>query len=200
MAFPTTGLLDDFNRANENPIAGNWSTSALGGSGNKWQLLTNQATGLGAPSGNWYLTSYGPDCEVYCTLVTQAADIFTLWARTVNPSLSTLNGYRLVWLSPSLTITRIDGGVSTSIGADVGITFTNGDKLGMSCVGSLITSYLFHGGSWSQVDQVTDATYSAAGFLAMETDIATAVVDDFSGGTVVSTASLRNTSWLGAIG
>jgi hypothetical protein len=42
MAFPTTGLLDQFNRANETPLSGGGNWAVLSTSINPLKLLSNE--------------------------------------------------------------------------------------------------------------------------------------------------------------
>jgi hypothetical protein len=63
--FPTTPILDDFNRANENPLDnGTWDTTNPAYAGTFAQLLSNRA----GPDGSWWLDEFDRCTEVYATI------------------------------------------------------------------------------------------------------------------------------------
>ena len=61
MAFPTTGILDNFNRANENPLGnGTWS-GPLFTTDNRDQLISNAVTLTSGNCSDYWITTFGPD-------------------------------------------------------------------------------------------------------------------------------------------
>lgn len=196
MAFPTTGLLDDFNRGTG--IGSNWTTGNTYGDGaTAWTIVSNQA----APSseytdGTWTVANYGPDCEVYATIpVLQPQDrFFSLFLRHTGVGTTNTDGYVLeMQIRPgneNWRMYRVDNRTWTQIGTtDTSKAIAAGDKMGFEAVGSTLTAYVFQSGAWAQVFQVTDTTYNAAGRIGMgqfanaNTQLR---VDDFSGGTITS--------------
>lgn len=195
-AFPTTGILDPFTGADENPIATNWTCPWFAGD-DTLRRLSNQLTKNGAGFANgWYdLSTFGPDCEAYCTVVTKPAtnDYISLLARTSDVGTATPDGYLIV-ITMSATaddwgIRVIQDGVTQPLGAGFTQEIADGDGIGISCVGDEITAwYRSAGGSWVSLAVRTDTTFTGAGYLALECFgvAGGSVLDDFGGGDVVS--------------
>src|SRR5262245_6888905 len=110
MAFPTTGILDDFARADENPLTGpasgggTWTSPPWAGAENLklftglcYPDIANPASIFGNSA--VYSTTFGPDVEVYVSLQAAQADfaagITYLGARLTTIGASTTNGYVL---------------------------------------------------------------------------------------------------------
>lgn len=200
LTFPTTGILDNFDRANEDPMTTNWTAPLFPGELSP-ALISNAMHGYnGTPSTQadaWYdVSNFGPDCEVYATMVAAVpvTDHMELWLRTASEGTSNTTGYFLRY-SPSagtdsITIQRADIGSDGALGATISQDVSAGDSLGLSAVGSTITAwYKPAAGSWTSLGARTDSTYTAAGKLAVRFieggDPSTGIWDDFGGGTVV---------------
>ena len=198
MAFPTTGLLDDFNRVAENPLAnGTWSTPIRSGEGTMAVGSGGSANAIIKGSGTtgssyWSAATFGPDSEVFCLMsaVPGDNDWVQLYARTVDLGLTTLDGYNLTAFKRSgadeWQIRRVDNGTDTVLGATATQEYANGDSIGFEIIGSTLTGYIKTAGVWSAVLSRTDATYSAAGNIGIRSPTTVGVEDDFSGGTVVA--------------
>jgi hypothetical protein len=204
MAFPQNAVLDDFNRANQGPPPStNWSILHNGVDAGK--VVSNQWAANGNPScGYWNPTSFGPDQEVYCSLPVRASDgqRFDLNAR-VQGTLASQNGY-VLRLNPAagaandaITIRRITNGSTTTLKSFTQ-EVSNGDGLGLTAIGSVLTAlYKPSGGAWGilgSYDTVNDATkYTAGGFIGFECNLDSSIrMDDFGGGNVVANANLTN--------
>lgn len=200
MAFPTTGILDLFAGATEDPITTRWSGSLHAGE-NQLKRLSGQArheTVITAAGASWYdVQTFGANCEAYCIVATRPNDgnPCSVYARVINPGTGSLSGYRVRLQSVAggandiFRILRIDNNVSTTLGADMTQEFASGDSIGIECIGNQISAwYKPAAGSWTLLGTRTDATYSAAGFLGLEVGSATddVVFDDFGGGTVIA--------------
>lgn len=195
-AYPVTALLDDFNRADESPLAGNWSTpinvsgasAAISGNG----VITNSTPPAGV-SAYWDLAQFGPDCEAWITV---SADLdtnenFSVFARLKDVGTDNYDGYQvgINAASNEIGIGRRDNGSYTNLGS-VTVTPSVGDSVGIRCVGSRIEAW--HkpvGGSWTLKVAATDTTYAAAGYVGfdMYTEDFTTKLDDFGGGTLPTT-------------
>jgi hypothetical protein len=190
VSFPTTSILDDFNRANENPLSfgGKWSGPYLIGF-LQFQVISNQADPGGGTAGNWWnVKKFGPDCEVYLDVVTAptvSGDQFAIIARSVNPggSTSAIDGYALQYTAGSTPQWLLTATLGGSILNSVSIThdLQNGDTVGLSCVSNLMTAYIKRAGVWTSMGTLTDSLITAAGYLAIFGD--SGVYDNFGGGT-----------------
>jgi len=200
MSFPTTGLLDDFNRADADPIDGSWS-SPLYQSETGLRIVSGAIDAAISSGRNSYYSAaqYGPDCEVYAKLTQQSTGggSARIFARIINPNTPNLSGYRLVVFqggSGPERIQRIDNGTAVTLGADMTETVSDGDLIGLECLGSAIRAYLFTGGSWQLLGTRIDTTYAGAGYLGVEQIAGTGsanIMDDFGGGTIASLAILH---------
>lgn len=194
MTFPTTGVLDNFNRANATTLGTNWSVLVAYGSDGDMGISSNAAYNPDAGVYSymyWNPATYGPDCECYLTLTTLvAADARSLVIRIQQPT-GSYDGYGLL-VDPDptpdeWTVSRIDNEVWTQLGAVISQNVVNGEKIGLEAIGSDIAAYHYTGGAWSQKLTRSDATYSNAGNTGFYGTSDTAWrYDDFGGGTVVA--------------
>lgn len=202
MAFPTTGILDDFNRANASDLGADWTPNPFNNSGDKsfsinsQQLISPHAEAFSA---EWYhATTYGPDVEVYITALTRPSGSFSsvrLDARLAQPSASsgTADSYRLRVMAANTDgdwlLLRVDNTVETQLGSTVSQAWADGAAIGLEIIGSTLKGYLKPAaGSWTEViSNSGDTTYQLAGLLALHQNDngPSAVLDDFGGGTVV---------------
>ncbi len=187
MAFPTTGILDNFNRANEGPPpSANWTT--LGSYGLK--VVNNVCVGNTASqynAGYWSAQAFGPDSEVYAK-VPNIANYLDVLARL---DAAQNNGYLLHMQSTTvLQVFRVDSGATTQIGSNItlGTALVAGDQVGMEITGDEIKVYTKQGGgAWTQRGStITDSTYGDAGYIGARVYSTTQQIDDFGGGTVVA--------------
>lgn len=190
MAFPTTGVLDNFNRADSSGLGASWTGSLWAGEPT-FDIVSNAAKSAANYRSNYYnVSTFGPDAECYATW---SGGRGWLYVR-VNGTGATLNAYgcRAETTVGTNAIIRIDNGVETVLGAAFAIP-TSGDQVGISAVGSTITCY------YNGVSQATrtDATYSASGYLGFE-GAGTCVFDNFGGGTIVTATTAQNLMLLGA--
>lgn len=195
MAFPTTTVKDDFNRANETPIGGNWSGPMFTAE-NPLNLSSNQ---LAAPGGGgnsyWSASQFGEDSEIFATLtvVPGNANFFNLFARTTNiPTSPTCYMVRWIYNNAGTDTIRVFKrvGSSSQLGADISQDLAVGDRLGLEVTGNSTTTLNVYlsvaGGSWSNIATRTDSTspITGAGYLGVEWTDNLGRLDDFGGGTV----------------
>ena len=195
MAFPTTGLLDNFNRADADSLGADWMLSGLNYAWTRaGEIKSNQAgadDSGDSDSNDWYdASTFGPDCEIHYDVI--GGDYFELELRLVTPATTGVDGY-VVSVSRGATpdawdFFRVDNGASTKLGATVSQNVANGDSIGAEMIGSTLTAYLKpSGGSWGAVGNRSDGTHGGAGYLGTYlSPEATALIDNFSGGTVVA--------------
>jgi len=200
MAFPTQGVLDDFNRGDSASLGSNFTEGDLVDSDTTFEIVSNQCANVAASGGTasarWNVETFGPDSEVFCTAVNLPADTGdrnSIAARIVQPGISTADGYALAIRFDGTTqkfrLQRIDNGSDTDLGAEVNSDMVAGDKFGLEIIGTTLKGYRESGGTYTEKISRTDSNHSAAGNLgifqwqvpASEVDPA---LDDFGGGTV----------------
>jgi hypothetical protein len=209
LSFPTTGVIDSFNRADEDPLSdgGKWSIGPDDFGGTNNLRVNGNACAMGvATSGNGYRNDqdYGPDLEVYCTIVdVLPSTAIILYARCVNIGAGTTDGYACYFNfsgTDDALICRIDNDSLVGLGSTIvpGTPYAVGDKLGLECIGSTIAAYVFQSGAWSQLGTRTDGTYTAAGKIGLRLadSGANARVDAFGGGTVAGGAASQRFMWM----
>jgi hypothetical protein len=190
MAFPTTAVLDNFNRADTGPPpSASWSTpTGAGGcavSGNYCYCDSSPAWSI------YNVSTYGANSEAYGTLVNDPdSNTHGVLARMVQTGdVTTIDGYSVRVVESfgvKVNIYRVDNGAATQLGSSKSVALVASSKFGIEIIGSGISSYTKIGaGSWTKQDTQTDATYSAVGNVGIYLTSFTAL-DDFGGGTVVS--------------
>lgn len=185
MAFPTTGILDNFNRDDEGPPpSASWANITDG-----LEVIGSECAGDQAAENisYWNVATFGADCECYASIV-NLTEAHGVWARMKDVGASnTLDGYWVrVVAADTIRIYRVDDGSATQLGADVTQTVAAGDKLGIECVGDQVSAYFDDGGAgWGAIGVRTDATYGAAGYIGANITDTSQRLDDFGGGTVV---------------
>jgi hypothetical protein len=194
MAFPTTSILDDFNRADENPLSGggNWA-GPIFSANSQMQLVSQAVTGAVAATGDgsyWNASQFNNGAvgvEVFADVGTvNGTDRFFLdWVE--NPNTGVENGYELqVNLSVDLwRLRRLDASVATTLGANVTQAVTAGDGIGFSSVNGTHTVYYRAGaGSWTVLFSRSDNTYVGNGNIGLGTIGTVNTMDNFGGGAV----------------
>lgn len=123
---PTTPLLDDFERPNENPLSGGGNWAKLFPVSSELQLLDNGVataiSGSTAPRRYWTPATFGPDAEVYARTSGTGGwhqDI-RLGLRLQNVGTSSFTGYELIGPWNGITgyrwvIRRHNGGSFTDL-------------------------------------------------------------------------------------
>ena len=201
MAFPTTSVLDDFNRANESPVNTNWAAIPDIADG-EMNLNTNavRAAEASTSMSHWSAASFGPDMEVFITVVVwedaNGSNHF-LHVR-LDPSGTTgIDGYQMATTKRSgqddqIEIVRLDADTETILGSvfDVGGELDDGIDIGLEVIGTTIAVYRDTGGGWSQDFSREDSTYDGTSphvRIAMGMEDESGSMDDFGGGTVAVT-------------
>lgn len=202
MPFPTTPVLDNFNRANEGPPpSASWSSDDISTALGSQLEVVSSAYCTSIVDNTWrggaWGTQFGPNCEVYMTMQQWPANNYrsVFWLRLQNIGTNTPDGYNIQFRrldgNPGFDVQvyRSDDGVQTLIGA----TYSNfdgvvsgGSKIGANMIDDTIDVYFNSSGSWSSLITRTDATYNVAGYIGISTqDSFTTIWDDFGGGTII---------------
>lgn len=188
MAFPETGLLDTFSDTEGPPMTG-WSTptGVAGLRSASGECLANAANAFGV----WDSIMGGEDEEVFCTVTTATGSgaAISIFVRLKDVSSgATIDGYGIEiteGATDTWVIRAYTNAVPTTLGTSFNQEISDGDSIGLRIVGSTLTAwYKASGGSWTQLAERTDSTYTAAGYIALSISDTTGRVDDFGGGTI----------------
>jgi hypothetical protein len=199
MAFPTTGILDDFNRANEGPYMTDWSWMYLEGVLGDFRIVSQKAVPNNFAANiavNYFTPStYGPDVEAFVTLDSGVeSGQFILYYNLQQPQTTGFDGYLLVidFTANEFFIASVtDGAVDESVGTAItGTTPQMGDSFGIQYVGGMHN--IWHkpaAGVWTLLGSKGPHTqYQTAGYIAIgayNTLTVNLTVDDFGGGTYI---------------
>ncbi len=203
MAFPTTPLLDDFNRA-DGALGSNWSTPVESGEPGTPTIFSNAMVAPGSTDASawWNPTTFGPDTEVFGTIPSasdKSAAIY-LFARTASENSSGSDNYTVVFILQSNTIEvyRNINNVGTGPILSISHTHTVGSQYGMrvSTVGADNFIEVFKDGvslgSTTDVGQAANVPgpgHIGAGLFGGGSSL-TRAWDNFGGGTVVTFSGL----------
>jgi hypothetical protein len=187
--FPSTHLLDDFNRAN-GPIGGNWSGNTSG-----YNIASNQLSVDYSGSNSdiyWGNEPFGADQEAYVTMSDVDGNAWeqdlllksqsnNTWGDGVLEVLYDPSGQRVqVW-----TYEWPAGWVQH--GADIPVTFVDGDQFGARALADGTVEVYRNGELLAARDITSWSHYADGGYIGLWLIGAQdAVLDDFGGGTVLS--------------
>lgn len=188
-SFPTTPILDTFNRANEDPATG-WTDIGTPG----LAVVSNQLAQT-APAGNAYFNTpcTSPDQEVYAQIaVKPSAPNEIIMNVRRNPGGGGADEGYMVWFITQAGTDQIqmrdplDGILFTG-----NVELSVGDWFGMSAVGTLFTAW-YHKVTTGWValgsanDSMNDGTGNKNKLSVYLGDDSTTKIDNFGGGDVVS--------------
>ena len=181
--FPSTGLVDNFNRAN-GPLGSNWS----GNTGN-FAVANDQLDVNGNGTVLWNPVAFGVDQEVFVTLATidPGGNSISLLLKSQS-STSATNGAARVLYSPGGQVVQVwtyaAGQGWVQRGANIPSPLTDGDVLGARAdpAGSI---EVYRNGALLGSRDVSGWTHaSAGGYIGLWlAGASNAVLDDFGGGT-----------------
>lgn len=200
LAYNGPGL-DQFNRANVDPLDGNWFTPInIAGISGAANLSANTITGR-ATNAFWRDRS-GPECESRVKMSGLPAagqgPVYCYVRMTTPDSLS--DGY-----SSDLRITgggvhttrilRFDDGNGTELTSRTDITWLAGDELGCRAMGSTIKLFRKSAGTITELLSTDDVTYPGMGYVGFGMTDQNAVLDDFGGGNAFLETSVLSDSF-----
>ncbi|MCL4294078.1 MAG: PKD domain-containing protein [Anaerolineae bacterium] len=183
-AFPSTNVLDNFNRSN-GAIGSSWSGTTSG-----YSIVSNRMDVESAQAIFWNPTSFGTSQEVYITLTTVDSGAgeqdlllkvqnISNWSDGLIEVLYDAVGQRVqVW-----TYTAAQDWVQR--GADIPVTFASGDQFGARATASGQVEVYRNGALLASRDVTAWPYYANGGYIGLWfVDASNAVLDDFGGGTV----------------
>ena len=184
-------ILDNFNRANEEPMSGGWAAR----SPSAFKVVSNQAA-LGTPVTSFVAAAYYStagtftDCQAYVTLAVRN-NWQSVMGRVQAAASGTAGGcYACAYNSSNdkidlYTTIGTDGALSVSLGTSGILGLASGDKLGICCVGTTISCWIYKAAAWTSVLTVTNTSYTS-GYLGLvqygDVGDVTGRLDDFGGG------------------
>lgn len=196
----TPGILDAFNRADENPLSngGLWARPDPGGGFLKIVSNVVASNDTFADSAYWTPETFGPDSDAGITISALANDGggIRVYVRLVNVNIdSNYGGYYIRWTYSAAgtdTIQLFKTNPATQIATysqDLGV----GDKIRIRAIGNVIQAWIYQSGTWTMLGSVTDSTYTAAGYVGFGISNTTARADDFFGGTAIPVPNIADT-------
>lgn len=190
--FPTiTTILDNFNRADVDPMAGNWTADPFNLGEGGLRIVSNECRSHSNFNNTdyWNPNTFGPNTEAqikFATLGTNTHGCFLL-VRIAAPVTAGADGYEFGANSGTANIAqyfRVDNTVGTQLGGNESQTWVTGDTMGVDMIVDLLTGYRKPSGSaWSAFTSRTDATYTAAGYVGLNAYSDAHHLDDFVAGT-----------------
>lgn len=187
-AFPSAGVLDNFDRADENPLSGGGAWTTLGGR-TALKLTSNFVVANAAFSTSYRGSYTNPEVYVQCGTLEFAKD-HELLARltdTVSPiQNATKTGYALAFKRTTYRLLKYVGGAAHTVSAETswasGDLATN-DWVGFRVNGTTLEVWVRRGtGAWVREYQTTDATVTGAGAIGLSSESLTSAFDNFGGG------------------
>jgi hypothetical protein len=201
MAFPTTPILDNFTRADENPIKQCFAPNPIWSGDGLCKIVSNQLAPVAAsPTNNDAFCSVGfqSSQEIYIT-VDNVSGLTTigLYCRInqANTAGFINTDYHIDFLPGTSELKFWRDSISPAsaqLGATVsGVSLANGDSIGLSCIGSTIEAWKKpSGGSWASLGNRTDSNLTGGGQIGVNINVTTTAprFSNFGGGKVPDAA------------
>ena len=201
MAFPTTPILDNCERANEGPPpSASWVNDPEGWGSDGFVIASQRFSSFaGFPQAGWAPSGadqYGPDCESriqITTIPTVDTHAIALQLRASGTGAGR-DGYQLAWkrltaATDELYIQVYTNAVFTTLGSVFQLEMTNDAWMGFEIIGTTLKGYTSTDGtSWTERISRTDSTYTNAGRMEMYADrwgTPVTLLKNFGGGTIV---------------
>ena len=211
MAFPTTLVLDDFNRGDEGPPPSSaWEAANPSFPTDGIVVATNEAAAETAATDcmAMWIAPFGPHVEVFVDIPVRGPSDGTVYVVAAQNIVADFDGYTAALFGSAaignngegdrLSLRRWDNGSTTEIGRGL-LTWSNGDAVGLRRRNDQVEGwYKPSGGVWQQRATAIDATYhpplTQLGVLIPDTDTAGVTrLDNFGGG--VSTPEAADLIW-----
>lgn len=194
MAFPTTSILDAFNRADEGPPpSANWTADPFNVSTVGHEVISNAASN--GQHTYWSAASFAADQEAYVTISNlNGGTGGGLFMRVQSPGTSGADGYECNWNGTTVSVTRVIDAyaVETTIDSVTTTAAATGYKFGVEVTGTgatvTIKCYIDTGSGWTLVLTASDTggtRITSGGYIGMFSQPVTSL-DDFGGGAIVS--------------
>lgn len=189
MAFPATPVIDAFTYSNGSlptVSGGIWlNPVAL-----PFTVVSNQIQAAVGGSINTRSDINAAEAEAYFTIATLPVAPDVAAAGWVDGS---GNGYDVYYEHGAPGIMRIRRSTAyapTTLGADISLTLSAGDGIGIRVRRGAIEAYHRSGGTWTLQGSRSDSTYTTARTLAVAGSGTTMRIDDYGGGAIAGSGPL----------
>lgn len=199
--FPDDATIDDdFNRTDEDPIAGIWTDLTFGDGG--CAVVSNTAQKSGGGAGSCYVTTEFAtgNQEAFATLPSQDSHSTStsVYVLVCVQDEGTTGGdaysirVREDTNDDQIQFRRWDDGAETVLGSNIDVEFGDGDKMGIKYTASsgLLEAWADVGSGWVQQGTTTDSNLTCTDtHIGIVVAHSSGVMDDFGGGEVVEATS-----------
>jgi RHS repeat-associated protein len=194
-AADTDPVVDNFNRPDGYINGGGWDAAVNASPDNLLEIMAGQLhcdRSNGALCDAWRTdVRFGLDQEAWATIERKPGlgNTVYLYARLQTPASSSVDGYAVVYTHltgvDQVAIKRIDADTPVPL-ATFNQELVQGDKLKIRVVGSSIQALRKDNntGTWSQLGQVTDATYVGVGYVGVGLNGTIGKLDNFGATTL----------------
>lgn len=170
MALPSSPLLDDFSRANENPLSqrGAWLAMDPASYPGALQLSSQSVSAVNTTTcARYYSTvSVTRPCEVWLEVVATGAGFCNLYSGLQTPG-STFAGYALSFSTSGMTLAEYEGSLFINPTTSSTVAPAVGDVWVMRVEASTMTAYRISGGVTSQIISRTMVRFLGTGFFGL---------------------------------
>ena len=192
MSAPSTPTLDNFTRANENPLShsGAWDGNIFSGPTARIKLLSDEAVSTASPTGEaaaYWATSFASEQEAWVKLAGTTSNPYV--ACSLSDPGGTPTGYILLALADGsgVELLRQDSGGATSLGVWEPVAPGTVVGLWVNVAAGVVSAYYFDGTSWDLAGTASDATYNS-GYIGIgyyENDASGSAFTSFGGGSAI---------------
>ncbi len=190
--LPATGVLDAFERGDEDPLSqgGAWSPTSVSGAGETLEVISlaaGQNEGEVVQANSFRQSELTGDAEVHARIarVPENDQVSYLYLNLQQAGTAGFDGYRMRWyhwiVADQLSIEKIVDGVATSLVGPIGLDPATGDTLLLRRVGAALELWRKSAGAWSKLLTSADLSFSS-GKLGLGLDDDQGRWDDFGGG------------------
>lgn len=192
MAAPSTGILDNFNRAN-GALGANWIDLASGVGYSKPLIVSNRLDWPQYPGLLW-ATQFGQDQEAFVSLNSALYTGLAFALRMANPNTGNESGYFLYCnnvVDGEVELWKFSAGLASAVSLGWFNWVMNGDDyVWVTAIGNTFTLYSSPNGitNWTIRYVWTDSTYLRGGYIGAfnANNQNPSWLDDFGGGSIVT--------------
>jgi hypothetical protein len=199
--FPTTPILDNFNRADEDPIAGIWSDDLFGTGIVGCEVDTNQLVKSGTgdtDAGCWVNEMFPADQEVYVTLPNASSHgdntSFYLYVCLHNtPGTVDVDGYALQFRKRAadtdvISLHKMTGSSVSQVGSNIDQEVLDNEEIGFSIAADgTLTAWHDGGGGWTSIGTESGTSYNCNNTqVGLRVSVGNHIVDDVGGGSATT--------------